>query len=142
MRGDGLHRLQRAGQKQALMGQRLGVGFAHFPRVGVEAVMPQKIAETAHAQLRLRHFPALKGFPAGLVEAMVDLRRGLVHDAKLLDDRADGVFLRAAEVEKRIVGVDEYGVVKHGVLLCISARRVRPPDLVFAPTLAGWGVRS
>ena len=42
---------------------------------------------------------------------MVDLRRGLVHDAKLLDDRADGVFLRAAEVEKRIVGVDEYGVV-------------------------------
>ena len=104
--------------------------------------MPQKIAEAAHAQLRLRHLPALKGFPAGLVEAVVDLRRGLVRDAELMDDGADGVFLRAAKVEEGIVGVDEYGVVKHGVLLCISARRVRPPDLVFAPTLAGWGVRS
>ena len=111
MRGDGLHCLQRARQKQALVGEGLGVGLAHFLRVGVEAVMPQKIAEAAHAQLRLRHFPALKGFPAGLVEAMVDLRRGLVHDAELLDDGADGVFLRAAKVEKRIVGVDEYGVV-------------------------------
>ena len=73
---------------------------------------------------------------------MVDLRRGLVHDAELLDDGADGVFLRAAEVEKRIVGVDEYGVVKHGVLLCVVQGRACSPDLVFAPTLAGWGARS
>ena len=109
--------------------------------------MMQKIAETAHAQLRLRHFPALKGFPAGLVEAVVDLRRGLVHDAELLDDRADGVFLRAAEVEKRIVGVDEYGVVKHGVLLCVCCKgaSARPtwslpphsPAGAFAPKVNG-----
>jgi len=116
--GDRPHGLERAGEQHPLPGERVGESLADLPRVRGNPIELQKIAEPAHAQLGLRHRSALELLPAGEVDPAVDLARLGVGDAERPDDLGDRVLLRGAEVQERVVRVDQNCVVcKHSALL-------------------------
>ena len=101
------------GENVRLLGEERVVFAPDGRNVGARRVNGAKPLKALHKQIVLRHFPALIGVPAGIVDLPVVVKRLRRADAQPVEQRAQRACLRRFEIQKRVVGVHQNGLVSH-----------------------------